>query len=70
MQQIENIGIPNRFNGLGNIHVRAVKNISVKLTSGISNETLRFLGVVESTSSIIAICIGTLSGSYLGLNIY
>lgn len=67
MQKIGNVGMPNV---LGYLHARSAKNVSVKLTSGIVNATLRGLGVDESTSSTTAIGIGTLSGIYLGLNIF
>jgi hypothetical protein len=67
MRQIANIGMPNMMDYFQH---RAEKKVSVKLTSGIANATLRSLGFDESTSSTAAIGIGTLSGIYLGLNIF
>lgn len=66
MQQIGNIGANNGVGGLS----KPVKSISVKLTSGFVNATLRYCGVDESTSSTTAIGIGIFSGIYLGLNIF
>ena len=66
MQQIGTIGTNNGVGGLS----KPFKNISVKLTSGFVNATLRYSGVDESISSTTAIGIGTLSGIYLGLNIF